>query len=297
MALPVIGGSDGAWGTTLSNFLGGAAGDGTPTIPNNRIPYLAGGNHTSSANLTFDGTTLTVNTLTVSTGALTVTGVGPHVIGGTALSTHQFRLAGDFSGGAGLVVISTLTPGLDANAYGILCTPTLVEHSSGTHPEMVGLQIALAITAGAAATTHAAAIDIPTFVAPSGTVNATGIRISGPSGATNNRAINIESGDIFKGGSAYTNPAYVFEHWATGQIVRFADRDGASEYHGLRPLGDVEQFSRQNYELPIMTLKPEGGLFDRGDLLLASVEESYLYLFDHEKRLAQLERTLEGTAN
>src|SRR3990167_5013906 len=66
MGLPVIGGSDGAWGTILNNFLGGAAGDGTPTIPNNRIPYLAGGNLTSSVNLTFDGTTLTVNALVVT---------------------------------------------------------------------------------------------------------------------------------------------------------------------------------------------------------------------------------------
>ena len=69
MALPVIGGSDGAWGTTLTNFLGGADGAGVPTIPNNRIPYLASGNHTSSANLTFDGTTLTVGTLVVDTGS------------------------------------------------------------------------------------------------------------------------------------------------------------------------------------------------------------------------------------
>src|SRR3990167_2653880 len=73
MGLPVIGGSDGAWGTALTTFLGGAAADGTPTIPNNRIPYLSGGNLASSANLTFDGTTLTVDTLTVS-GDLAVNG-------------------------------------------------------------------------------------------------------------------------------------------------------------------------------------------------------------------------------
>ena len=79
MGLPVIGGSDGAWGTTFTTFLGGADGAGVPTIPNNRIPYLSGGNHTSSANLTFDGTTLTVNTLAVTvdttlTGDLAING-------------------------------------------------------------------------------------------------------------------------------------------------------------------------------------------------------------------------------
>lgn len=74
MGLPVIGGSDGAWGTTLSTFLGGAAADGTPTIPNNRIPYFASGNHTSSANLTFDGTTLTVPAaIKTASAALTIT--------------------------------------------------------------------------------------------------------------------------------------------------------------------------------------------------------------------------------
>src|SRR3990167_5663193 len=66
MALPVIGGSDGAWGTVINTFLGGAAGDGTPTIPSNSIPYFSGGNHTSSANLTFDGTVLTITNLVVS---------------------------------------------------------------------------------------------------------------------------------------------------------------------------------------------------------------------------------------
>ena len=66
MALPVIGGSDGAWGTTLTNFLGGADGAGVPTIPNNRVPYLSGGNHTSSANLTFDGTRLTTTRVTIN---------------------------------------------------------------------------------------------------------------------------------------------------------------------------------------------------------------------------------------
>src|SRR3990167_3014226 len=70
MPLPVIGGSDGAWATILNAFLGGAAADGTPTIPTTRVPYMSGENLTSSANLTFDGTTLTVNTIAVTTLAI-----------------------------------------------------------------------------------------------------------------------------------------------------------------------------------------------------------------------------------
>lgn len=85
MGLPVIGGSDGAWGTTLTNFLGGAAADGVPTIPNNRIPYLSGGNHSSSTNLTFDGTTLTVGTLALGANTHTLAGTlaGTYTLGGT----------------------------------------------------------------------------------------------------------------------------------------------------------------------------------------------------------------------
>mgnify|MGYP001560419110 FL=1 len=76
MALPVISGSDGTWGTTINNFLGGAAGDGTPTIPTNRVPYMSGTNLTSSANLTFDGTTLTVNALVVTAGGFRASAAG-----------------------------------------------------------------------------------------------------------------------------------------------------------------------------------------------------------------------------
>ena len=196
MALPVIGGSDGAWGTTLSNFLGGAAGDGTPTIPNNRIPYLAGGNHTSSADLTFDGTTLTVNTLTVSTGALTVTGVGPHVIGGTVVSTQQLRLAGSFAGDSALVIASTITPGLDTSGYGLIVTTILVEHSAGTHTELAALRVNPVITAGAAGTTDSMGVDITTYAAATGTTRASGLRIAGPTGGADNYALRITSGDI-----------------------------------------------------------------------------------------------------
>ena len=117
---------------------------------------------------------------------------------------------------------------------------------------------------------------------------ATGLYVNNPTIGGTNRAINT-NGDIFKNGTAYTNPDYVFEKNYTGQIVIYKDKLGASTYPGLKPLSEVESFASQNYKLPLMAQNPEGGLFDRGDLLLASVEESYLYLFDHEKRLAALE--------
>ncbi|MBI3335120.1 MAG: hypothetical protein HY001_01305 [Candidatus Portnoybacteria bacterium] len=100
--------------------------------------------------------------------------------------------------------------------------------------------------------------------------------------------------DIYKNGTAYTNPDYVFEHFYTGSIVRFADRDGAKEYPGLRPLSEVETLTRQMFDLPLMALKPTEGLFGRGDLLLASLEEAYLYLFGHERRLKELDERTKG---
>lgn len=104
--------------------------------------------------------------------------------------------------------------------------------------------------------------------------------------------------NIFKAGTAYNNPDYVLEHWATGRIVRFADREGANRYTGLQPLMEVEQVVRSTFELPMVgearaAARAGGpdksiGLFDGGDAILASVEQSYLYLFDHEQRIAEL---------
>jgi hypothetical protein len=98
------------------------------------------------------------------------------------------------------------------------------------------------------------------------------------------------SGDMYKNGASYTNPDYVLEHWATGKVERFIDHDGAREYAGLRPLEAVEEFARTWWHLPRFGQTAGHGLFSGGDALLASVEEAYLYLFDHESRVAKLER-------
>lgn len=121
-----------------------------------------------------------------------------------------------------------------------------------------------------------------------------GIQVGAPTGGDKGAGTINTAADIFKNNTAYTNPAYVFEHAYTGQIVRFADRIGAPEYAtwGFRPLAEVEAFTRANYELPIMALLPSAGLFDRGELMLASVEQSFLYLFDHERRITEQDRRI-----
>lgn len=99
--------------------------------------------------------------------------------------------------------------------------------------------------------------------------------------------------DFTRNGTAYTNPDYVLEHWATGSIVHFADREGAAQYDGLRTLADVEASARTTYALPRIADWRAGkaggnGIFGGGDACLASIEEAYLYLFQHDATINQL---------
>ena len=98
--------------------------------------------------------------------------------------------------------------------------------------------------------------------------------------------------DIYKNGTAYSNPDYVLEHWATGKITKFADKEGAANYPGLMPLAAIRSFVNDNWHLPRFGQRADHGMFSGSDALLASVEEAYLHLFDHEDRIAALERNL-----
>lgn len=78
--LPVAGSDNGAWAAVLNTFLGDSG------ISDNQIPYFSSGGHVGSANFTFDGTTLTVHTLTVSTGALDLAATVSFAASATALT-------------------------------------------------------------------------------------------------------------------------------------------------------------------------------------------------------------------
>lgn len=107
--------------------------------------------------------------------------------------------------------------------------------------------------------------------------------------------INVAT-NIYKNNTAYTNPDYIFEHYFTNKIVKFAKNEGAKAYKGLKPLSEVRNFVEKNHVLPRVAdarnASKDGkvGLFDGGDALLASIEEAYLYLFKHETRIKQLEQ-------
>jgi hypothetical protein len=99
--------------------------------------------------------------------------------------------------------------------------------------------------------------------------------------------------DIYKNGTAMTQPDYVFEKWATGNIARFAHNEGAAEYQGLRSLTDTKDFVRQHYTLPSIHAWRESsrssGLFSGSDAVLAALEEAYLHIFALHERIEQLE--------
>jgi hypothetical protein len=121
-----------------------------------------------------------------------------------------------------------------------------------------------------------------------GAVGGGGVLIGNPTGGDKGLGTINAAGDIYKNNTAYTNPDYVFEKFYTGNIVQFADREGASGYGGLMTLGDLEQYARDNLRLPGITDDP-AGLFKRGDIILEKVEEAYLYLFQLAGRISALE--------
>ena len=119
-----------------------------------------------------------------------------------------------------------------------------------------------------------------------------GVQVGAPTGGDLGAGTINVAADIYKNNTAYTNPDYVLEHWATGQIVKFADKDGAKDYTGLMPLREVESFARTNLHLPRFGQSAEHGLFSGSDALLASVEEAYIHMFSQEARIARLEAAL-----
>lgn len=150
-------------------------------------------------------------------------------------------------------------------------------------------------TAGGLEFTPSTAGGGSTFTTPAFTIK-NGVMVGAPTGGLKGNGTANFAADIYKNDTAYTNPDYVLEHWATGRIEQFADKEGAKDYAGLMPLEAVEVFARNNLHLPRFGQKAGHGLFGGSDALLASVEESYLHLFDHESRIKRLERAIAGSS-
>ena len=125
------------------------------------------------------------NNATLS-GTLTVSGAGPHAIGGATVSYAQLYLRGTFAGTGGgvneaLRVESTLTVAVNDVASGIRIFPTINKAGSGVHNQFASLHVdPPTIGAGAAALTNAAAIYV----------------VGAPTGATNNYALWVDAGTV-----------------------------------------------------------------------------------------------------
>ena len=192
---------------------------------------------------------------------------------------EQWRSGREYLTGPILAGINTatvspaITPGLNTDAYGLTLTPTLIEHSSGTHGLMAGLYVLPIMTAGVGATTVFASIAIPAFVAQSGTVNAAGLYIVGPpTGATNNYALWIA------GGNARLDGSITFEGTgaAPSASLRYLSPEGTSTdlFLNIPPSGKFVVRGNSSERLRFT----EGGILALGtpDVTLASAGDIVL---------------------
>lgn len=257
-------------GTTLS----GAAGSFTA---------LSASGHVTFENVTSTGATGTGKLVFSISPTLTgTTNSGPITVNGTA-ATNQAALTstGNTTGSSYINLTNTgnqIQVGIESSAGGFLVT------GSGAYE--------------AAISTNNKALNFSTNNGASrqmilGVTG--GLQIGIPTGGDKGSGTLNVAADVYLNGTAYTNPDYVLEHWATGKIEKFTAKAGAKEYGGLMPLADVELFAREHFHLPRFGQRAGHGLFGGSDAMLASVEEVYLYLFDHERRLAKITAALQGS--
>lgn len=112
---------------------------------------------------------------------------------------------------------------------------------------------------------------------------------SATGGAKGDGTINC-AGDVYKNGTAFTNPDYVFEHYFGGALTKYAGNPGAARYQGLRPIEQWRAHLAQQWRFPQISDEPMGA-FARADVLLEIVEEQALYICQLHDRLTALEQT------
>ena len=113
-----------------------------------------------------------------------------------------------------------------------------------------------------------------------------GIRVGSPTGGDKGIGTINTAADIYKNNSAYTNPDYALEMWATGEIKKHAHRQGARGYRRYS-LNETEQHIREHYRLPGIVDKPMG-IFERGDFVLEKLEELFTHVIELNKKVEAL---------
>lgn len=224
------------------------------------------------------GTTIWDNTGANVQATFTTTGLA---VTGSISATTMIKLGSTVNGSSGIQFdVSQSTAGVEwfgspsGSGYG----HRIIEDDSGAGYSRWKFQGRV----NSASWTTVMQVDGTTGLAVTG-----GIVVGSATGGTIANGVNV-AGDVYKNNTAYTNPDYVLEHWAKGKIEKFANKDGAKDYDGLRTLDDVEQFARTNLHLPRFGQDAGHGLFSGSDAILAALEEAYLYLFNQNAELKAL---------
>lgn len=286
LELPVIGDSSdnskalkfalsGATTGTATTLTASQTADRTITLPNSTTTLAGlGVAQTFTAAQTFTGgltasagtvslTSPTMTTATVSSGGLTVTAGGLKVTaGGIGVGITPV--------GGQPIVLHTATD------HNLSVTDSTNGPLIQAQNDANSASVAVLIGNGSNV--------IATFT-PSG-----GLQMGAPTGGDKGAGtLNVASG-VYLNGTAYTNPDFVFEHHYTGQIRVHKNKRMASGYRGLPTLLDMDATLNRTHRLPYM----DGGfgvngethdIFSGGEALLLHVEQAFLYLIDHEKRL------------
>lgn len=250
-----------------------------------------------SANFTHANFTNNADTGTCSTGFLlaTVTATLPDLTGGTSTPTSGFLLGMKTNGipSGHLVRINAAgglcdDSGIAANNGNITMSPT-----GGNFPQLTwngseasAHEYTILENAGALILTDDTASNATRL-----TVGSTGglqVGAAPTGGDKGTGTINVQSG-IYLNNTAYTNPDYVFEKWATGRIERFKDNPGAEGYE-VPTVEEVEAYARQHLQLPHVADRRE--LFSRADVLLEKVEELYIHIFELTRLNKELSRRI-----
>lgn len=127
------------------------------------------------------------------------------------------------------------------------------------------------------------------------TVTTNGFLVGNPTGGDKGTgSINVAA-DIYKNNTAYTNPKWALQHYFTGTADHAGPYEMPKWYRGLMPLDAHRAFVQRHFDLPLMLEEQGAGMFRRGDLLLASVEEAYLYIYQLNDRIKALEAALGRT--
>lgn len=101
--------------------------------------------------------------------------------------------------------------------------------------------------------------------------------------------INVKTG-IYRNGSAYNHPGFVFEQEYTGAIVRFAT-DLSKRWDVLPTIDQIDNEFRIGHRI---LLRPESDnqvvdIFEHAEILEANIEAIYLYIIQLHNRIKELE--------